>query len=135
MTVLTPSVIVSSSWFVTSTGTVRRCYDGRSTGDVTDEGPRPSGGAVRGEPAKPRGGGLPDARLGQRGGRRGAGGLAPPQPSRGGRDRQPRRGGDDGRRAGVPGHGGLAHLATGGAPGPRPTRTDRGEGGRHGPRA
>ena len=58
------------------------------------------GRAVRGAPAAPAGRGLPDARLAQRGRRRGAGGVAAAQPLRRRRHRQPRRLADDGRPPG-----------------------------------
>ncbi len=84
---------------------------------MTDGRTRLAGGAVRGAPDPSAGGGLPDARLAERGGRRRPGSLAPAQPRRRQRRREPRRMADDGRRPGVPGHAALAPVAARGAAG------------------
>ena len=76
-----------------------------------------AGGAIRGQPDPSAGGGLPDARLAERGRRRRAGSLAPAQPLRHERRREPRRLADDGRRARLPRHAALAQVAARGAAG------------------
>src|ERR1043166_1582628 len=76
-----------------------------------------AGGAIRGEPGPPAGGGVPDARLEERGGRCGPGGLAQAQPLRYERTREYPGMADDRGRAGLPGHVAVAHVAAGGAPG------------------
>ena len=68
---------------------------------------------------------VPDARLDHRGRRRGAGGVAPPQPHRHERRRQPERLADDRHRAGVPRHAALPHVAARGAARPARARPDR----------
>src|SRR5712691_5555103 len=98
-------------------GFARHYYDETKRGNVTDGRTRMAGGAIRGRASPPAGGGLPDARLPERGGRRRAGVLAPPQPLRHERRREPRRMADDGCRAGVPRHAALAQLTARGAPG------------------
>jgi hypothetical protein len=80
-----------------------------------------------------QGGGLPDARLAERGGRRGPGSLATPHSLRPYWRRKPRRMADDGRRAGVPGHAALAQVATRGTSGRARARPDREPGGRDRP--
>src|SRR6266702_3327662 len=74
-------------------GSVGHWYDTRRWRNVTDGRTRLAGRPVRGEPPALARGGVPGARLGERGGRRGAGNLAAAQPF--GR----RRGGEPGRLA------------------------------------
>src|SRR6266581_3609210 len=74
-------------------GSVAHWYDTRRWRNVTDGRTRLAGRPVRGEPPALARGGVPGARLGERGGRRGAGNLAAAQPF--GR----RRGGEPGRLA------------------------------------
>src|SRR6185312_17212535 len=59
--------------------------------EATDGRDAMAGGSIRGAPRTAARGGLPDARLGQRGRRCGAGGLAATRPLRRRRDRQPGR--------------------------------------------
>src|SRR6266581_3334464 len=85
-------------------------YDETRRRNVTDGRTRMVGGAIRGQPDPPAGGGLPDAWLALRGGRRRTGVLAPPQPLRHERRREPGRMADDGRRAGLPRHAAFAQI-------------------------
>src|SRR5215204_5020531 len=80
--------------------------------NVTDERTRLACEPFRGTSPPPEGGSLPDARIAKRGGRRGAGGLAPPRPLQLWRHREPGRVAYHGRRAGVPEHAALAWVAT-----------------------
>ena len=75
--------------------------------------------------AAPAGGRLPHARLGQRGRRRRAGGVAAPEPRRRRRGRQPRRLADHGGRPGLPRHAARARVAPRGAVGGWTARADR----------
>src|SRR5438067_2632367 len=95
--------------------------DTRARSDVTDGRARLAGPALRGRAGPPEGRGLPHAGIADRGGRRGPGRLAAPEPLRGGRRRQPPRLADHDRRARLPQHAALAQRAPRGAPGrPRP---------------
>src|ERR687890_1394490 len=84
-------------------GLVRHYYNETTRLENVTDGRtrRLAGTALRGEPHPPAGGGLPDARLNQRGRRRRPGSLAPPQPLRHQRHREPGRMADDGRGPGV----------------------------------
>ena len=103
--------------------------------DVTDGRARLAGGAVRGAPDPPARRRLPDARLAERGRRRRPGGLAPAQPRRRRRGREPRRLADDRRRAGLPEHAALAPVAARGAARRAHARADRRPRRRHRSRA
>ena len=105
---------------------VGHLVDTRRRGDVTDGRARLAGGAVRGAPRPPAGGRLQDARLAERGRRRGPGELAAAQPVGHERGREPPRVADDGRRARVAQRAALAPDAARGAA-RRPRARPRGE--------
>src|SRR6266487_1325170 len=105
-------------------GFPRHYYDETKRRNVTDGRTRMAGGAIRGLPDPPAGSGLPDARRPYRGGGRRAGVLAPPQPLRHQRRREPGRMADHGDRADLPRHAALALLAPRGAPGSVRTRAN-----------
>ena len=96
---------------------------------MSDGRGRVAGGALRGPPEPPESGGLPDARVGQRGGRRRAGGLAPAKAFRRARRGEPRCMADHGRGPGMPERVAVAENAARGAAGgarARPAREPRG---------
>src|SRR5262249_26476697 len=79
-------------------------YDTAGARILTDERAAMAGRAFRAAPRPPAGGGLPDARLADRGRRRGPGGLAETGPRRRQRGRESWRVADDDRRACVAEH-------------------------------
>src|SRR6266487_1139344 len=83
--------------------------------NVTDGDRRLVGRTLRGQASPPAGGGLPHARLALRGRGRRTGGLAPPEPRRYQRRREPGWMADHGGRAGVPEPAGLAQITARGA--------------------
>ena len=111
-----------------SPASVRHSSDGTRRENVTDGRQRLSGRRVRGQPAAPPGRGVPDARLAERGGRRGAGGVDPSQPHRHRERREPRRLADHRHRARVSRHAPVAHVATRGSVRRERARADRGQG-------
>src|SRR6266567_6620670 len=91
-------------------GFARHYIDSRGGRNVTDGDRRLVGRTLRGQASPPAGGGLPHARLALRGRGRRTGGLAPPEPRRYQRRREPGWMADHGGRAGVPEPAGLAQI-------------------------